>query len=391
MLMHAIRTNRSGLIKLMVKHGADISVTDSKGVSALLLASIRGDRQATTSLLESGAPQDDGSLHHAVRTLNYEVAETLLQSKHSPNHPSAQADGRTPLAELFFAVQASAQNFQIVKKMINLLHRHGGESERPVLRKPLICWALDNSKPVHMVQALLDAYLHEQIDDDFNLYFEDGYCYSPMMYVSKAKFRGPSEATAQLLGLLKCATQDVYYHTLEGPQPPDAVGMPRHIAEAEAARKAHNAKLAAEEEEHRRQIRLRREAEAEAQMLEQQRHDLEIAQAAEKEAAEQSRLQSREASEQKRIQTRHSLRIAMQSEIAEQELVILGDETQLQQVVMNLLNNAHDAVWEVNDPKITLRLAEYIPDNEFRSRHRDLEAAVFARISILDHCCPVKH
>ncbi|OIO68714.1 MAG: hypothetical protein AUJ57_09815 [Zetaproteobacteria bacterium CG1_02_53_45] len=83
--------------------------------------------------------------------------------------------------------------------------------------------------------------------------------------------------------------------------------------------------------------------------------------------------------------------IAFYSEIAEQELVILGDETQLQQVVMNLLNNAHDAVWEVNDPKITLRLAEYIPDNEFRSRHRDLEAAVFARISILDHCCPVKH
>ena len=328
--MQAIRTKRPSLIKLLVMHGADVTSTDNRGRSPLLIAGFLDDVKAATSLLETGAPSDDGSLHYAARNLNHKVVEILLQNKHNPNHPSDQAGGRTPLADLLFAGQASARNSQAVKKTINVLRAHGADVRSPSLRKPLICWALDNPSPVFMVQALLSAYLHEQIDEDFNLYFEQGYYYSPTMYVAKKKFAGPQEATAQLLQLLKCANRDVFYHILDGPQPPDAVGMPQHIAAAETARKAREAKVQAENDERARQITLRREEEAEAQMLVKQRHDLGIALAAEQEEAEQDRLRKREVSEQQRMQTRHALRLSMQTEVAQQERQSLLENTRIQ-------------------------------------------------------------
>ena len=72
-------------------------------------------------------------------------------------------------------------------------------------------------KPVYVVQALLDAYLDEHIDDDSNLYFYGSYYYFPTIYVSKNKFSGPQEAAGQLLKLLKCANRDVYYRMFDSP------------------------------------------------------------------------------------------------------------------------------------------------------------------------------
>ena len=72
-------------------------------------------------------------------------------------------------------------------------------------------------------------------------------------------------------------------------------------------------------------------------------------------------------------------------DIPSEELVILGDETQLQQVILNLLNNAHDAVGGAKEPKVRLQLDEYVPDRDFKNRHPELDVEHFARLSIVDN------
>ncbi|WP_161984399.1 CBS domain-containing protein [Mariprofundus erugo] len=81
--------------------------------------------------------------------------------------------------------------------------------------------------------------------------------------------------------------------------------------------------------------------------------------------------------------------IPFYSSIIERELIVLGDETQLQQVVINLLTNAHDAVSGQQSPLITLRLDEYIPDAAFRSRHPSPDESVFARLTVADNGCGI--
>ncbi|NWF36093.1 CBS domain-containing protein [Mariprofundus sp. KV] len=81
--------------------------------------------------------------------------------------------------------------------------------------------------------------------------------------------------------------------------------------------------------------------------------------------------------------------IEFNCDIPAEDLVILGDETQLQQVIMNLLNNAHDAVSGVREPKVELLLNEYSADREFISRHPQLDVKQFARLSIVDNGCGI--
>ncbi len=76
-------------------------------------------------------------------------------------------------------------------------------------------------------------------------------------------------------------------------------------------------------------------------------------------------------------------------QIPSQELVVIGDETQLQQVIMNLLNNAHDAVSDVKGPRVRLQLEEYLPDPAFKGRYPALDAEFFARLSVLDNGCGI--
>lgn len=76
-------------------------------------------------------------------------------------------------------------------------------------------------------------------------------------------------------------------------------------------------------------------------------------------------------------------------DIPDEDLVVLGDETQLQQVIMNLLNNAHDAVSGVKEPKVELQLNEYLADSEFINRHPEGDHKQFARLSIIDNGCGI--
>jgi len=81
--------------------------------------------------------------------------------------------------------------------------------------------------------------------------------------------------------------------------------------------------------------------------------------------------------------------ITFNSLICPEELVVRGDSTQLQQVMMNLLNNARDALGDVADPVITLSLEEYRADELFREAHPDCPGTLFARLTVEDNGCGI--
>lgn len=66
-------------------------------------------------------------------------------------------------------------------------------------------------------------------------------------------------------------------------------------------------------------------------------------------------------------------------------LYVRANTTQLQQVLMNLMNNARDAVNGIEEPKIEVRLNEYHPCKRFRKKFSDLTEHVYARICVIDN------
>jgi len=72
--------------------------------------------------------------------------------------------------------------------------------------------------------------------------------------------------------------------------------------------------------------------------------------------------------------------------LCDEELTIEGDATQLQQMQLNLLNNARDAVADVDMPKIECRLETFRPDDTFRENHPELTGSM-AHIVISDNGC----
>jgi len=69
----------------------------------------------------------------------------------------------------------------------------------------------------------------------------------------------------------------------------------------------------------------------------------------------------------------------------EEILIVNGDATQLQQVVMNLLNNARDAVYDAKQPRIELKLSLYIPTDMFMKTHQEAKGVKFAALEVWDN------
>jgi len=76
-------------------------------------------------------------------------------------------------------------------------------------------------------------------------------------------------------------------------------------------------------------------------------------------------------------------------ELCSDELVVKGDSTQIQQVLLNLLNNARDAVAESAAPAISLAIEEYRADANFISSHPDTNARLFAHLIVRDNGCGI--
>ncbi len=74
-------------------------------------------------------------------------------------------------------------------------------------------------------------------------------------------------------------------------------------------------------------------------------------------------------------------------DICDEDLIIKGDVSQLQQVIINLLSNASDAVVNVDQPRIACRLTPFTADSAFQQRHPDETRTHFAHMIVEDDGC----
>ncbi|MFQ5329419.1 MAG: PAS domain S-box protein [Thermodesulfobacteriota bacterium] len=81
--------------------------------------------------------------------------------------------------------------------------------------------------------------------------------------------------------------------------------------------------------------------------------------------------------------------VTFQHQICSDPLQIKGDGTQLHQVLMNLINNARDAVESMDAPRITVRLEEFYGDALFTESHPSSTGRDFARLSVADNGCGI--
>ncbi|PJA31570.1 MAG: hybrid sensor histidine kinase/response regulator, partial [Zetaproteobacteria bacterium CG_4_9_14_3_um_filter_53_7] len=81
--------------------------------------------------------------------------------------------------------------------------------------------------------------------------------------------------------------------------------------------------------------------------------------------------------------------ITFSSQFCQNELVVNGDATQLHQAIINLLNNARDAVASVPEPQISLAIDEFEADDDFILMHPSIHARLFARLTVSDNGCGI--
>lgn len=84
--------------------------------------------------------------------------------------------------------------------------------------------------------------------------------------------------------------------------------------------------------------------------------------------------------------------IRVEQDICSDELVIQGDLTQLQQMILNLTNNACQALEGAGAPEISIKLDAYTPDAVFKQRYTHLKLAEkYAHLSVQDNGMGISH
>jgi len=71
-------------------------------------------------------------------------------------------------------------------------------------------------------------------------------------------------------------------------------------------------------------------------------------------------------------------------------LWVEANATQLQQVLMNLVNNARDALKEQENGTIKVSLQRFVSDSSFHKKHPDLSASCFAKMAVADNGCGIE-
>ena len=77
--------------------------------------------------------------------------------------------------------------------------------------------------------------------------------------------------------------------------------------------------------------------------------------------------------------------IDMHLDIDQDAIQINGDSTQIYQVLLNLVNNARDALKGVKEPRITIRVEKFYADELFVENNKYFRAAHYAHISVKDN------
>jgi PAS domain S-box-containing protein len=81
--------------------------------------------------------------------------------------------------------------------------------------------------------------------------------------------------------------------------------------------------------------------------------------------------------------------IDLRQEICADPLQINGDGAKIHQVILNLVNNACDAVAGVDEPHITVRLESFHANESFIEKHSYFKAGFYAHLSVEDNGCGI--
>ncbi|PJA32121.1 MAG: hybrid sensor histidine kinase/response regulator [Zetaproteobacteria bacterium CG_4_9_14_3_um_filter_53_7] len=83
--------------------------------------------------------------------------------------------------------------------------------------------------------------------------------------------------------------------------------------------------------------------------------------------------------------------IKFTQDICNDDLVINGNISQLQQIIMNLINNARDATDGIHSPEIQISLKLFLPDKAFLHKHQiKANGHAYAQLSIIDNGCGIE-
>jgi ankyrin repeat protein len=295
----AAREGRGGIVQALLKRGADASTRDKWNKSALFYAS-SGSTAFLVQALAPHALKNDGSLHEAARSLQYEAAALLLSHGHSPNFPSRLHGGRSALGELcLHAEVVTASQRTRARQLINLFLENGADSKfRARNEKSSVILSLENENALEMTEALLETDVWEHINDEKHMYVSSGLWYSPLKYVELIPSPSRTSQKQQLLDLLRDKGCEPKFYSETAEQPDGAIGLPASVARLVDRQKEHHLSLkhakeihentrTMEETSHRDLLRRKREqqeaelatqstTQAHWQNLEQKKHDFEV-------------------------------------------------------------------------------------------------------------------
>lgn len=77
--------------------------------------------------------------------------------------------------------------------------------------------------------------------------------------------------------------------------------------------------------------------------------------------------------------------IELRTHVCSDDLRVMGDINLLQQALVNLMNNARDALHETAQPIIEIGVEKFVADKRFRTLHPQLSSDLFAHISVRDN------
>lgn len=227
-------------MKLLIKAGAATDHRDCYSRSALYYASRDGDLDAVNLLLHSKHRANDGSLHEAARNLHSGVAAALIKKGHSVNFPSSlpEHEGRTPLQELAYRCDGRGREAK-VEATIHAIQEGNVNIFGQWRDKNALFLALENAEPVPVTQALLDTIFWPMINDERNVTVERDwetgspkYYMSPTVHLNMSVRKDNWDVVQRLHLLLRSKNaQDRLYAPLGSPQPPNAVNLPKDVAE----------------------------------------------------------------------------------------------------------------------------------------------------------------
>ena len=81
--------------------------------------------------------------------------------------------------------------------------------------------------------------------------------------------------------------------------------------------------------------------------------------------------------------------IHLDTALSSKPLLVKGDATQFQQILVNLLGNARDALDGVENPVIQVNLDSFFADEAFLNTHQELQCQHFAHLCVHDNGCGI--